>query len=83
MIVKLREPKFEALLLLLVLHTLSPGLVLAGAEQRRKKRIQSANLMKMEESRQMIRRIQEKEDALLDLKLAKKYKLDAELGVRG
>lgn len=57
--------------------------MLAGAEQRRKKRIQSANLMKMEESRQMIRRIQEKEDALLDLKLAKKYKLDAELGVRG
>ena len=82
MIVKLREPKFEALLLLLVLHTLCPGLVLAGAEQR-KKRIQSANLMKMEESRQMIRRIQEEEDALLDLKLAKKYKLDAELGVRG
>ena len=82
MIVKLREPKFEALLLLLVLHTLCPGLVLAGAEQR-KKRIQSANLMKMEESRQMIRGIQEKEDALLDLKLAKKYKLDAELGVRG
>ena len=56
--------------------------MLAGAEQR-KKRIQSANLMKMAESRQMARRIQEEEDALLDLKLAKKYKLDAELGVRG